>query len=49
MEGFGNSMCKIRWDVETTTIRFTLYDKSVGAMDQTIGDRVKVLKAFAQQ
>ncbi|CAE7744239.1 UGT80A2 [Symbiodinium necroappetens] len=27
-----------QWDVATTTVRVTLYDKSVGPMDQTIGE-----------
>ena len=28
-----------RWDLDTTNVRLTLYDKSVGVMDQTIGVR----------
>lgn len=27
-----------RWDLDTTNVRLTLYDKSVGVMDQTIGE-----------
>ena len=27
-----------RWDVATSRVRVTVYDKSVGVMDQTIGE-----------
>jgi len=38
MKSTGHGL-RFRWDLETTNVRLTLYDKSVGVMDQTIGVR----------